>query len=94
MDLNRLREDFEGLSPEAQMEFMTSVGPAFCRGVLADPARRRALLAHCVREAACPLCRVVGPVAAVGIRAAAFAAGVRAALTHLARGGPRHEETS
>ena len=48
MDFMRLREDFEGLPAEDQMQFMASVGPAFCRKVMADPALRRQMMARCV----------------------------------------------
>jgi len=85
MDISKLREDFEGLPPEDKMEFMASVGPAFCRSMMADPARRRQMFARCVRGNACSMGRVAGALAGAGLTVAALIVGVRAAASHLAR---------
>jgi hypothetical protein len=58
MDLIRLREDFEGLAPEEQMEFMASIGPEFCSRVMRDPARLRQMVARHLAEGTCPLARI------------------------------------
>jgi hypothetical protein len=50
MDATRVREDFEGLTHDQQVEFMASVGPAFCRKVMVDPALRRQMMARCFAE--------------------------------------------
>ncbi len=88
MDLLRLREDFEGLTPEGQMEFMASVGPAFCRSVMADPARRRLMMTRFLGKGGCgcPMGRIPHLLVRAGITMAAVTAGVRAAAAHLARG--------
>ena len=88
MDPAKMREDFERLTPEEQMGFMAAVGPAFCRSVMADPARRRLMIARHLGKAACPLGRLTRRLAAAGITLAAFVAGVRAAAAHLAHGAP------
>ncbi len=86
MDLTRLREDFEGLPPEEQMQFMTSIGPAFCGRVMRDPARLRQMMARHLREGACPLGRIARRMARARITLAALMAGVRAASEHLSQG--------
>lgn len=83
MDINRLREDFEELTPDEQLEFMASVGPPFCRSVMADPARRRQMMARCLRADGCPLGRIAAALQQGGITVAAFIAGIRAAAAHL-----------
>lgn len=83
MDWYRLREDFEGLSPEDQMAFMLGVGPGFCRTVLADPARRRAMLALCLREHCRPAAAVLRRVRAARATLRAVGAGVRAGFARL-----------
>ncbi len=80
MDINRLREDFAGLSPEDQMEFMASVGPAFCRSVMADPARRRQMMARCLSERCRPVAAVLGRLRAARAMARAVGAGLRAGV--------------
>ena len=89
MEAHRLREDFEGLTPDQQLEFMASVGPAFCRSVMADPARRRQMVARCLRADACSLARIVRPLQRAGITVSAVIAGVRAAAAHLTQGTSR-----
>ena len=86
MDLIRLREDFEGLSPEEQMEFMASIGPAFCTRVMRGPARLRQRMARHLLEGACPLGRIARRVARARITLAALMAGVRAAAGHFGQG--------
>ena len=86
MDLIRLREDFEGLPPEEQMEFMASIGPAFCSRVIRDPARLRQMVARHLAEGACPVGRIARRVARARITLAALVAGVRAAAGHLRQG--------
>jgi hypothetical protein len=86
MDLIRLREDFEGLAPEEQMEFMASIGPEFCSRVMRDPARLRQMVARHLAEGTCPLARIARRVARARITLAALMAGVRAAGGHLSQG--------
>ncbi len=88
MDVTRVREDFEGLTPGQQLEFMASVGPTFCRKMMADPALRRQMMARCLRADACSLSRVARTLQQAGIMAAALAAGVKAAANRLTRGAP------
>ena len=80
MDLLRLRKDFEGLTPEDQMQFMASVGPAFCRKVMADPALRRQMMAQCV-GGKCKVGAIIGGrLAAAQGMAQALRAGWRAGI--------------
>lgn len=83
MDVTRLREDFERLTPEDQMEFMASVGPAFCRKMMADPALRRQMLARCLAERCPPMAAVLRRVRAAGAIARAVVVGVRAGVERL-----------
>ena len=83
MDLLRLREDFEGLTPEEQMEFMASVGPPFCRGMMSDPARRRQMMARCLREGCRPVAAVLGRLRAARAMARALVVGFRAGVERL-----------
>ncbi len=85
MDISRMREDFEGLTPEDQMEFMAGVGPAFCRSMMADPARRRQMMARCLRVNNCSLARMAGVAVGAGLTVAALIAGIRAAASYLGR---------
>lgn len=80
MDVTRVREDFEGLTPDQQMEFMTSVGPTFCRKVMADPALRRQLMARCFRERCAPMAAVRERLRAFAALPPALLAGLRAGL--------------
>ena len=83
MEVTRLKEDFEGLTPEQQMEFMAGVGPAFCRAMMKDPARRRAMMSRCLRADGCSVARMAATIGAAGITLTALLAGIRAAVKHL-----------
>lgn len=83
MDLIRLREDFEGLPSEEQMEFMASVGPAFCRRMMSDPARRRQMLARCLAERCPPMAAVLRRLRAARAMARAVVVGFRAGVERL-----------
>jgi len=80
MDFMRLREDFEGLPPEDQMQFMASVGPAFCRRVMADPALRRRMMTQCVSGKCKVGALILGRLAAAQGMAQALRAGWRAGV--------------
>ena len=93
MDVTRLREDFERLTPEDQMELMASVGPTFCRRMMSDPARRRQMMARCLREGCRPVAAVLGRLRAARAMARALVVGFRAGVERL-RQSPTHEATT
>jgi hypothetical protein len=80
MDVTRIREDFEGLTHDQQVEFMASVGPAFCRKVMADPALRRQMMARCFGERCVGMGAIRERLRAMAALPPALLAGLRAGL--------------